>query len=47
VFVVVAIVNAIENAENVVDLQWFPSNLICIQSANVPHLLETLCHVPF
>jgi hypothetical protein len=45
--VIVAIV--VGNVENVMDLQWFPSNLHIHphQSANVPHLLETLCHVPF
>ncbi len=44
--VIVAIV--VVNAENVVDLQWSPSNFHIHphQSANVLHLLETLCHVP-
>jgi hypothetical protein len=46
---VVVVAITIVNVENVVDLEWSPSNL-CIhphQSANVPQPLETLCHVPF
>jgi len=48
VFGVVVTTNVVINIENVVDLQWSPSNLHIHpnQSANVPHLLETLCHVP-
>jgi hypothetical protein len=51
IVVVVAIVvaaNDVVNAGNVVDFQWCPFNLhICPHpSANVFHLLETLCHVP-
>jgi len=34
---------------NVVDLRWSPSNfhIHLHQSADVLHLLKTLCHVPF
>ncbi len=50
VVVVVAIVvatNDVVNVGNVLDFQWCPSSLyICPHpSANVPHPLETLCHV--
>jgi len=46
--VVVVVAITVVNAENVVDLEWSPSNLHIHphQSVNVPHLLETLCHVP-
>jgi len=48
VFVVVATANVVPNAANVMDLRWFPYNLHTHlhQSANVLHLLETLCQVP-
>ncbi len=47
-FVVVA-TNVVVNVENVVDLQWSPSNLHIHpnESGDVFHPLETLCHVPF
>ncbi len=49
VFAIVVIANDVVNAKNVVTFQWFPSKLhLCPHpSANVLHLLETLCHVPF
>jgi hypothetical protein len=49
IVVVVIAANNVVNVGNVVDLQWSPFNLhICRhQSVDVPHLLETLCHVPF
>jgi hypothetical protein len=45
---VVANVANVANVTDVMDLWWFPSNLHTLlhQSANVFHLLETLCHVP-
>jgi hypothetical protein len=44
VSVVVATTTVVVNVENVLDLQWSPSNLHThpLQSANVPHPLETL-----
>jgi hypothetical protein len=41
--------NVVVNVGNVVDLQWYPSNLHIHfhQSVDVPHPLETLCHVLF
>jgi hypothetical protein len=47
-FVVVVVANVVPNVTNVVDLHWFTSNfhIHLHQSANVFHLLETLCHVP-
>jgi hypothetical protein len=49
VYVVVVVANVVVNVENVSNLQWLPSNIHThpLQSANVPHPLETLCHVPF
>jgi len=49
VSIVVVVANVVVNVENVSNLQWFPSNLHIhpLQSANVPHPLKTLCHVPF
>jgi hypothetical protein len=46
-FGVVVTTNVVINVENVVDLQWSPSNLHIHphQSADVPHPLETLCHL--
>jgi hypothetical protein len=48
-FVVGVIANVVVNVENVVDLQWFPSNFHIHhhQNVDIPHLLETLYHVPF
>ncbi len=45
--IVVVATNVVVNVVNVLDLQWSPSNLHIhpLQSANDPHLLETLCHV--
>jgi hypothetical protein len=47
VFVVV-VANDVVIVGNVVDLQWSPSNLHIHhrQSADAPHPLESLCHVP-
>jgi len=47
--VVVIIANDVVNVVNVLNFQWFASNLHIhpFQSVDVPHLLETLCHVPF
>jgi hypothetical protein len=49
IIVIVATTNDVVNVGNVVDLQWSPSNhhIRRHQSADVPHPLETLCHVPF
>jgi hypothetical protein len=46
-FVVFVVINVTINVENVLDLQWSPSNFHIhpLQSANVPHPLETLCDV--
>jgi hypothetical protein len=48
VFVIVVVTNVDVNVENVVDLQWPPSNLHVHphESEDDPHPLETLCHVP-
>jgi hypothetical protein len=48
VSIVVDTINVVVNVENVLDLQWSPSNphIHPLQSANDPHPLETLCHVP-
>jgi hypothetical protein len=48
VFIVVVAANVVVNAENVLDLQWFPSNFHIhpLQSVDVPQPLETFCHVP-
>jgi hypothetical protein len=50
-FVIVVIANVVVNVVNVVNvlyLQWSPSNLHIhpLQSVDIPHALETLCHVP-
>jgi hypothetical protein len=47
--VVVVTTNVVVNVVNVLDLHWSPSNLHIhpLQSADIPHPLETLCHVPF
>jgi hypothetical protein len=44
-FVVVITANVVEN---VLDLQWSPSNLHIhpLQNANAPHPLKLICHVP-
>jgi hypothetical protein len=49
VVVVVVVANDVENAGNVVDFQWCPSNLHIrpLLSVDDPYPLETLCHVPF
>jgi hypothetical protein len=46
---IVVVKNVLVNVENVVDLQWSLSNLHIHpdESEDVPHPLETLCHVPF
>jgi hypothetical protein len=45
---IVVVANVVANVENVLDLEWSPSNLHIhpLQSVNVLHPLETLCHVP-
>jgi hypothetical protein len=47
-FVIVVAANDVVNVENVLDFQWSPSNLHIhpLQSVDVPHPLETLCHAP-
>ncbi len=49
IVVVVAnvVANVVVNVENVLDLQWSPSNFHIhpLQSVDAPHPLETLCHV--
>jgi hypothetical protein len=46
--IVIVAVNVVVNVENVLDLKWSPSDLHIhpFRSADVPHTLETLCHVP-
>ncbi len=46
--IVVVVTNVAVNDGNVLDLQWFPSNLHIHfhQSVDVPHPLETSCHDP-
>jgi hypothetical protein len=46
-FAIVVVANVVINVRNVVDFQWYPSNIHPHQSVDVPHPLETLCHVPF
>jgi hypothetical protein len=45
---IVVVANVVQNATNVVGLQWSPSNLHIhpLQNANVLHPLETLYQVP-
>jgi hypothetical protein len=49
VVAVVAIANDVVNVGTIVDFQWSPFSFHTHPhpSANSPHPLETLCHVPF